>query len=47
MLNAEDYPHALVEVHGYEVEFPSCVNHRRYGLYADVRITLIFPSQTN
>ena len=40
MLNAEDYPHTFVEVHGMRLELLRA-NHRSNGLYTDVKITPI------
>jgi len=46
MLDAEGYPHAFLEAHGMRLEFRR-VSHRSDGLHADVKITLVAPSQTN
>ena len=46
MLDAEGYPHAFLEVHGMRLEFRR-VARRSDGLYADVKITSVAPSQAN
>ena len=42
MLDAEDYPHAFIEMHGMRLEFRR-VCQRSDGLHADVRIVPITP----
>ena len=44
MLDATDYPHAFLEVHGMRLEFRR-VSKRNDGLYADVRIFPTSPVQ--
>ena len=46
MLDAEGYPHAFLEVNGMRLEFRR-VTRRSDGLYADVKITSVSPSQAN
>ncbi len=43
MLDAQDYPHAFLEVHGMRLEFRRA-SRRSDGLHADVVITAISPS---
>ena len=45
MLDAEGYPHAFLELHGMRLEFRR-VSQRSDGLYADVKIVAMPPSQT-
>lgn len=44
MLDAEGYPHAFLNVHGMRLEFRR-VSRRSNGLYADVKISRVSPSQ--
>ena len=45
MLDAEGYQHAFLELHGMRLEFRR-VSQRSDGLYADVKIVAMPPSQT-